>query len=84
LRHFADPDFWVAHERLPPKIRMLADRNFERLKNDPAHPSLHLKQAGRYWSVRVGLHYRALAIRDGDDFIWFWIGSHAEYDRLLR
>lgn len=48
------------------------------------HPSLHFKPAGRYWSVRVGIHFRALAIRDGDDFIWFWIGTHAEYYRLLR
>jgi len=58
-----------------------ADRNFERLKADPAHPSLHFQAGGQLWSVRVSL---ALAMRDGDDFIWFWIGSRAEYDRLLK
>ena len=84
MRHFADPDFWQRYGRLPTHVRKQADRNFERLKADPAHPSLHFKQAGRCWSVRVGLHFRALAIRDGDDCIWFWIGSHAEYDRLLK
>ena len=35
-------------------------------------------------SVRVGLGYRALGVRHGDDILWFWIGSHAEYDRLVR
>jgi hypothetical protein len=62
----------------------LADRSFARLKIDPAYPSLHFKQVGRYWSARVGLYYRALAVRDGNDCLWFWIGSHAEYDHLLR
>ncbi len=83
MRHVTDPDFWRGYDRLPAHIRKLADRNFESLKADPSHPSLHFKPAGRYWSVRVGIQFRALAIRDGDDFIWFWIGSHAEYDRLL-
>lgn len=84
MKHFASPEFWQAYETLPEAIRHLADRNFDRLKSDPQHPSLRFKQAGRFWSVRVGLHYRALAVRDGDDLVWFWIGSHAEYDRLLR
>lgn len=83
MRHFADTGFWRSYERLPAYVRRQADRNFDRLKTDSAHPSLHFKPAGRYWSVRVDLHFRALAIRDGDDFVWFWIGTHAEYDRLL-
>jgi hypothetical protein len=29
------------------------------------------------------LHYRALAVADGSDLVWFWIGTHAEYDRIL-
>jgi hypothetical protein len=36
------------------------------------------------YAVRIGLAYRALAVRDGEDLIWFWIGSHADYDQLLR
>jgi hypothetical protein len=76
--------FLEAYRALPKDIQRLADRNFELLKRDPTHPSLQLKPLARYWAVRVGLHYRALAIRDGDDFIWFWIGSHAVYDALIR
>lgn len=61
----------------------MADENYALLKADPRHPSLHFKQAGRFRSVTVGLHYRALSIEAGDDLVWFWIGHHAEYDRLI-
>jgi hypothetical protein len=64
-------------------VRRLADQCFELLKRNPRHPSLHFKKIGRFWSVRVGLHHRALAVEDGSDLLWFWIGSHAEYDRLV-
>jgi hypothetical protein len=53
------------------------------MKSDAYHPSVRLKRVGRYWSARVGLGYRAVAVRDGDDFVWFWIGSHADYDRFI-
>jgi hypothetical protein len=49
----------------------------------PAAPSLHFKKIGRFRSVRVGLRYRALAVEVADGLVWFWIGSHAEYDRLI-
>jgi hypothetical protein len=84
LRHFTDPEFWKAYELLPASVRRLADRNFQILQADPAHPSLRLKSVGRYWSVRVGIHHRALAVKDGDDMIWFWIGTHSRYDQLTR
>lgn len=63
----------------------MADRCYDHLKSDPWHPSLQLKPVGRAWSARVGLHYRALAKReDADVLVWFWIGTHAEYDRLIK
>jgi hypothetical protein len=64
-------------------VRRLADESYKLLKRDVRHPSLHLKQVGRFWWVRVGLHYRGLAIENEADVVWFWIGSHAEYDRLV-
>jgi hypothetical protein len=45
--------------------------------------SLHFKKVGRFWSARVGAHYRAVAVEAPDGLVWFWIGSHADYDRLL-
>jgi hypothetical protein len=65
-------------------IQKLADENFQLLRQDPAHPSLHFKKVGRFWSVRVGIHYRAVAVEEGSDSVWFWIGGHDEYDHNYR
>ncbi|MBD3421998.1 MAG: hypothetical protein GF398_17945 [Chitinivibrionales bacterium] len=65
-------------------MQKLADANFELLKSNPRYPSLHLKKAGPYWSVRAGIRYRAVGIRRDDDIVWFWIGPHSEYDRLCK
>ncbi len=54
------------------------------LKQDSRHPSLHFKRLGDYWSARVGLNYRALAVEDGSDFVWVWKGAHGEYDKLIK
>ena len=83
MRHFASRSFWDLYEKLPSSIQELADKNFELLKADPKHPSLHLKKAGKYWSVRIGMKYRALGIEVGEGTLWFWIGTHAEYDKIL-
>jgi hypothetical protein len=64
-------------------VRTLADKNFQLLKADSKHPSLHFKKIGRLWSVRVGAHYRALGLDKPEGVVWFWIGSHADYDKLL-
>ena len=65
------------------RVQKQADKNFELLKSNPKHPSLHFKQVGKYWSVRVNIDVRVLAVADGDDFVWFWIGNHAEYEKLV-
>jgi hypothetical protein len=44
---------------------------------------LHFKKIGRFWSARVGGHHRALAVEAADGLVWFWIGTHADYDKLL-
>jgi hypothetical protein len=69
--------------KLPPEIRALAKKNFRLWLADPHHPSVQFKKVGRYWSARVGLAHRALAVLDGDTVRWFWIGLHDEYERLL-
>jgi hypothetical protein len=83
VNHFATPEFWFHYRRLPQAIRDLADKNFQLLKADSKHPSLHFKKIGELWSARVGMHYRALALNEADGVHWFWIGTHAEYDQLL-
>ncbi len=83
MNHHASPDFWASYRSLPPEVQQLADKAYDLLKRDPRHPSLHLKGVGRYWSARIGQHYRALAVEAPDGLVWFWIGTHAQYDKLL-
>jgi hypothetical protein len=84
MRHFASPAFWEAYDKLPEQVRALADKNYALLKTNPRHPSLQFKKIGRFWSVRVGLRYRALAVEADDDLVWFWIGSHGDYDSIIK
>lgn len=83
MRHFASPRFWALYEDLPTAVRELADRSFALLKSDPRHPSLRLKRVGDLWSVRVGSHYRALGTEVPEGILWVWIGTHADYDRMI-
>jgi len=83
LKHYASPKFWTLYEALPDGIRKLADKNYQILKSDPRHPSLHFKKIGKLWSVRVGAHYRALAVEIKGGMYWIWIGTHAEYDKIV-
>ena len=83
MKHFASSRFWSCYERLPENVRTLADKNFELLKTNPQHPSLHFKKIRQYRSVRIGLAHRALAVEVENGLLWFWIGTHAEYDALL-
>jgi len=69
----------------PAEVRALADKSFAQLKRDPSHGSLAFKAVagGRFRSARIGLYYRALGVPVADGVHWFWIGTHAEYDKLL-
>lgn len=85
MKHYTTPKYWQAYNSLPAQAQAVADKNFDILKKNSNHPSLHLKKAGRFWSVRAGIGFRALGVDspEGDGIVWFWIGTHAEYDRLL-
>jgi hypothetical protein len=82
--HRTTPRFWQSYRNLPDDVQRVADKSFELLKRDSRHPSLQLKKVGNYWSARVGIGHRALAVEDGEDLIWVWIGAHDEYERLIR
>jgi hypothetical protein len=83
VKHRATPKFWLQYEQLPADIRHLADDCYALLQANGRHPSLHFKRVGRMWSTRIGIHYRAIAVEDGDNMVWFWIGHHSEYDRII-
>jgi len=85
LKHLANPRLGLCYRQLAPDIKTLADKNFGLLKADTRLPSLQLKKvADAVYSIRVGLSHRALAGERADGLQWFWIGSHADYDRILR
>lgn len=83
MNHHASPAFWACYRALPDSVQELADKAFALLKADPRHPSLHFKKVGTFWSARVGMHHRAVGAQVPDGVLWFWIGSHAEYDNLV-
>lgn len=83
MRHFASRSFWKLYDELPEEVRRLADEKFRLLKSNPRHASLHLKRIGKLWSVRAGQHYRALGHDIPEGIQWFWIGTHADYDKLI-
>lgn len=83
MKHLTTPQFWQLYRQLPEAVQQLADKNYELLKADPQHPSLHFKRIEDFWSVRVGAHYRALGFDHEGSVLWFWIGSHAEYDKIV-
>ena len=81
--HYTNRKFWSLYDKLPNEAQKIADNAYKLLKNNPTHPSLHSKKVGQYWSVRVGISYRALGIEVKGGILWFWIGTHAEYDKLI-
>ncbi|CAK0779839.1 Type II toxin-antitoxin system HigB family toxin [Gammaproteobacteria bacterium] len=85
MRHLTSSRFWQCFGALPADVQGLARRNYALLKQNPVHPSLRFKEVcrGRYRSIRVGIHYRALGVPVPLGIQWFWIGRHDEYEQWL-
>lgn len=83
MRSSITKSFRADYSRLPRSVRELARKNYRLWAQDPRHPSLHFKQIGNYWSVRVGLGYRALGREKEGTLYWFWIGHHKVYDHMI-
>lgn len=87
MKSHVTEEFASLFARLPVVIQEKARRAYQLWKDNPAHPSLHFKRIHSQeaaYSVRIGLGWRALGLMGDDGAItWFWIGSHADYDRLI-
>jgi hypothetical protein len=83
FRSVTIPRFWELYDRLPSDVQARAEKQYELFSSNPGHPFLHLKHVGDFWSVRVTDAYRALALFDGHEFTWVWIGTHDEYERIM-
>jgi hypothetical protein len=78
--------FRKAFAALPEAVREQARVAYRRFQENPNHPGLRFKRvhpSDPVYSVRVGLGYRAVGVLEDDVMVWFWIGSHADYDDLL-
>ncbi|HBE19696.1 MAG TPA: hypothetical protein DEG17_24190 [Cyanobacteria bacterium UBA11149] len=85
MKSFATTDFWIAYRELSPEVKEQAQKAYQLWRENSLHPSLHFKKVGKnLWSARVSAGYRALALKRGDDYYWFWIGTHDEYEALLN
>lgn len=85
MKSFATINFWEAYEKLSPEAKEQAQKAYSLWRENPLHPSLHFKKVGKnLWSVRISGGNRALALKKGDDYYWFWIGAHEEYEALLK
>lgn len=84
MNHYTSPRFWDCYAKLSAEQQELADKAYELLKANPSHPSLHFKKVGRFWSARVSYSLRALAVEVSEGYLWFWVGPHDEYDRLVN
>jgi hypothetical protein len=87
MRSRTTKGFWVSFARLPEAVQRQARQAFLRWRQDQGHPSLAFKRVHTtepIYSVRVSLGYRALGLRERDLMTWFWIGAHADYERMLR
>lgn len=85
MKSFTTPDFWQAYAALSPDIKAKTKKAYRLWQNDQAHPSVHFKKVGKnLWSSRISGGHRALALKKGDDYYWFWVGDHDEYESLLK
>ncbi len=86
MRSVATRRFWTLFRELPGEVQDLAVKNYQLWRENARHPALRFRRLqgseDRY-SIRIGDHYRAIAWQNGDTVVWVWIGTHAEYDRLV-
>lgn len=87
MKSRATPKFWKLYARLPPDVQRRARKAYQMWKENPRHPSLHFKRVDDeepIYSARVSDDHRVPGVLEGDTMIWYWIGSHDEYERLLK
>jgi len=79
--------FWKYYEKLPKEIKEKSKEIFRFFQKDPFHPSLHFKRVHSskpIFSVRITKDYRVIGILDKNEIIWFWIGNHEEYEKIIK
>jgi len=87
MKSLTNDHFWKCYAGLPQDVRRQAKEAYTLFAKDPYYPRLHFKRIHStrpIFSARINMDYRAVDLIDGDEITWFWIGSHADYDNLLK
>ena len=87
MKSFLNPNFRKLFKQLPKDIRISARKQYQIFKQNPYHASLHFKRVHSnkpIYSCRININYRTIGIIEENNIIWFWIGSHDDYDKLLQ
>ena len=87
MKSLARKQFWDCYDALPADVQALAHKTFDLWRRNPKHPSLHFKRVhstSPLYSARIGRHWRALGLSEAGTMYWFWIGTHSEYDKIIR
>ena len=86
MRSHTTERFRHAFSDLPERVQRQARNAYVLFRQNPKHPRLRFRQihpTRPIYSIRIGANHRAVGVRDGDEVVWFWIGSHADYDTLI-
>jgi hypothetical protein len=81
------PEFHELYNALPRGIQKRADKAYKLFTENPNHPGLNFEQLKHdpiWYSARISIHYRAICTREGDTYVWFWVGTHTEYEKLIK
>ncbi len=86
MQSFTTENFWTAYYKLPASVREQAREAYKHFSENPQHPGLQFKRVHPVkpvFSVRISSDYRALGIVKDNMIVWFWIGTHANYEKLI-
>jgi hypothetical protein len=86
MKSFTTRRFRELYANLPDQVQLQTRRAYELFRRNPSHPGLNFKkmdEENNIYSARIGLGYRALGQINGSEIVWFWIGPHGDYDKLV-
>jgi len=72
---------------LPKEIQQQSKEAYRRFRDNPYCPSLYFKRihsTQSIYSARISRNYWAVGVQYSNEIIWFWIGSHSDYDKILK
>jgi hypothetical protein len=87
VNSYVTEDFVAIFATLPEEVKVRARKAYRQWRENPSHPSLHFKRVHSrepIYSARVSLKWRVLGLWEGNSMYWFWIGTHADYERMLQ